>query len=155
MLLVSCRCDGRRTLKGTFGVIVANISKVFCDRGRIIWYVGSSEMLIALLQTTRRHISKQHNHLLTVLCEGTEEDVGLPERERDVQSLCWNLVIDCTNPLVELSLTNCIVLLTDRMIDWCKWSSALRRDDTRWTNYWQLYEVLVSRSPIFRNWWFV
>ena len=83
MLLVSCRCDGRRTLKVTFGVIVANISKVFCDRGRIIWYVGSSEMLIALLQTTRRHISKQHNHLLTVLCEGTEEDVGLPERERE------------------------------------------------------------------------
>lgn len=59
-------------------VIIADISQFFCDRGCIIWYVGFSEMLIALYQTTRRHISKQHNHVLTVLCECAEEDLGLP-----------------------------------------------------------------------------
>ena len=40
-------------------------------------------MLIALYQTTRRHISKQHNRVLTVPCEGAEENLGLPRGERE------------------------------------------------------------------------
>jgi hypothetical protein len=38
----------------------------------------------------------------------------------EVQSLYGNRAVECINPLLDLAFTNCMVLLTYRMIELCK-----------------------------------
>jgi len=38
----------------------------------------------------------------------------------EVQPVYWNRAVECIISLLELVFTNCMVLLTYRMIEWCK-----------------------------------